>query len=219
MCDKITLLKNKNYTQFVPPPLTNKHSVMVADTRATGHFCETSAPVINIQHTEDGITVIMPNSATLKSTHTASLGITELSDKANMTHLFQSLASGSLISIGQLCDAGCEAYFNKNTVNITLNGQIIINGHRSNKTKWLRELKMANSKTAKHHINAVCALPTMHERANFYRAAMFSPTISTLCKAIDSGHLDSFPGNITSKQIRKHCGNNEASTKGHLDQQ
>ena len=63
--------------------------------------------------TKPGILVILPSGASMISTHTAMLTLPNLQEKAHQEcHLFPGLATGSLISIGQLCDHGCEALFN-----------------------------------------------------------------------------------------------------------
>jgi hypothetical protein len=55
------------------------------------------------------------------------------------------------------------------------------------------------------------------DRIAFYHATMFSPTISTWCRAIDAGHLTTWP-ELTSKQVRQHLPASRAMLKGHLDQ-
>ena len=55
----------------------------------------------------------------------------ELSDKAKVRHIFDDLQSGSLISIGQLCDNDCVALFTKYDVKICMDGKVIIVGQRN----------------------------------------------------------------------------------------
>ena len=47
----------------------------------------------------------------------------ELSTQAKTGHIFANLKSGSLISIGQLCDDDCVALFSKYHVHIYKDGQ------------------------------------------------------------------------------------------------
>lgn len=54
--------------------------------------------------------------------------------------------------------------------------------------------------TLLHQINAAIDTPTIAERIHFYHASLFSPTLDTLCKAIDSNYLTTFPG-FTSTQV------------------
>jgi hypothetical protein len=58
---------------------------------------------------------------------------------------------------------------------------------------------------------------SLADRIAFYHATIFSPTISTWCRAIDAGHLTTWP-ELTSKQVRQHLPASRAMLKGHLDQ-
>ena len=55
----------------------------------------------------------------------------ELSTKAKVGHMFDGLQSGSLLSIGQLCDDDCVALFTKYDVKIYKDGKVIIVGQRN----------------------------------------------------------------------------------------
>lgn len=174
---------------------------MIADTGTTGHFCEENSNVINIKHSS-GISAIQPDGAPIKSTKIASLGLPELPAAASEAHLFPTLAPGSLISIGQLTDHGCEAHFDKTSMQEVYNRKILLNGVINETTKGLWEMKMPqrnNPPTADHAINVIMKLPSIADRVDFYRACMISPAILTLCKAINVDHLLYFPGHLTSK--------------------
>jgi tRNA splicing ligase len=56
---------------------------------------------------------------------------TKLSTKATVGHIFEHLKSGSLISIGQLCNDNCVTLFTKYDVKIYKNGHVIIVGKRN----------------------------------------------------------------------------------------
>ena len=55
----------------------------------------------------------------------------ELSQVATQGHIMNSLQTGTLISIGQLCDDNCAAIFSKYNCKIFKNGKIIIEGPRT----------------------------------------------------------------------------------------
>ena len=55
----------------------------------------------------------------------------ELSQVANQGHMMNSLQTGTLISIGLLCDDDCVAIFSKYNCKIVKNGKIIIEGPRN----------------------------------------------------------------------------------------
>ena len=65
-----------------------------------------------------------------------------------------------------------------------------------------------------HQVNKVNKLP---ELVAFAHAALFSPAITTLKKAIDMNFLHDFPG-LTSESIGKYPPSSIAMIKGHLDQ-
>jgi len=97
---------------------TNPDTCVVAETGATGHFngndylhCEIL--LLNIKKDPIGIQILLPNNATMKSTHTANLDLQMLPPEATTTHIFPTLASGLLLSIGQLYDHGCTTHFAK----------------------------------------------------------------------------------------------------------
>ena len=109
---------------------------IILDTGATHHFYNmpvstTTAPHLrNITPTSDGIEVLLPNSTTIKSTHQANINLPSLPTSATSVHLFPSLASGSLLSIGQLCDSGCSATFTKTDAIVTRNSIPVLRGLR-----------------------------------------------------------------------------------------
>jgi len=62
----------------------------------------------------------------MHSINRAELDLPMLPLSARTTHIFPNLASASLLSVGQLCDAGCTAFFNKTKLYIFFNGKIIL---------------------------------------------------------------------------------------------
>ena len=87
-----------------------------------------SPDLLDIQLNPSGINVLLPNHSKITSTHKAKLNIPTLPDQATSVHLFPSFASGSLLSVGQLYDAGCTATFTRTSTEISHNGQPIIQG-------------------------------------------------------------------------------------------
>ena len=69
---------------------------------------------------------MLPDGSTITSSHTASLHIPFLPEEACTAHIFPTLTSGSLISIGQLCDSDCTAIFDATTVTIKRHGQTVL---------------------------------------------------------------------------------------------
>ena len=69
------------------------------------------------------------------STHEGELDIPALPLSARLAHVVPALTDQSLISIGQLCDSGCDVTFNATSVNVTLEGNPIFSGTRNATTK------------------------------------------------------------------------------------
>lgn len=130
----------------VPSPPTNTTPVsiprnnvtasvlQVADTAASHHFVISTAKYTDKKLANPGIKVLCPNHGIIESTHTAQLHFPHLPPGAGKAHVFSSLASGSLISIGQLCDYGCEAVFTATTVTIKIGDKLVCSGKRSKDT-------------------------------------------------------------------------------------
>ena len=233
MQDKLSkILKIKNSIKYynnsssnnIAPAQSPLPKPTVADTAATANFFEESTthskyayvsiPIKNKQIAQKPITVLLPNNDTMQSTHTAELDLPDLPPQARLVHIFPKLASGSLISIGTLCDAGCSALFRQQKLYIfNPKGRIIIQGTRQQSKLWTID---PVNKRPTHSLSAIIDAPTIAERIAFYHASLFSPTLSTLCKAIDANYLTTFP-NFTSKQVRKYPPSTIATAKGHMN--
>ena len=69
----------------------------------------------------------------MTSTHEGDIPFPGLPAKACKAHLFNELqhGSGSLVSLGQLCDSGCSAFYTNTTVHVYHNGKRVITGYRT----------------------------------------------------------------------------------------
>jgi hypothetical protein len=88
----------------------------IADTGATGHHLDAAAEphCINVTPTNEGPSVRVTNGQNIETSKRATVPLAkELSNKAKVGHMFDDLKSGSLLSIGQLCDDDCVALFSK----------------------------------------------------------------------------------------------------------
>ena len=163
----------------------------------------------------------------MQSTQTATLPIPQLPTTARQAHGFPHLASGSLLSIGQFCDHQCTAIFTSTKAHVYANKDIqiipsnqpIITATRHYPDKlWSTQIppthppsRIPSSEQALATINQ----PTLTDRLTFYHASLFSPTITTWIKAVQNGHLDTWPA-LTPKQITRYGQLTEATVKGHL---
>jgi hypothetical protein len=202
----------------------------------------------NATPTKTGVSVLLPDDGTMGATHTAELPIPALPYAARQAHLFPALSSGALLSIGQLCDHGCQAVFNASTVNIMKHHKTILQG-QGNPTNgmWVIQLPAPAKDTPPQQApalqqpiacsateNTAAALDapapkqalacsaiehkTKADLVAFLHAVCFSPTTSTFLRATKAGYFASWPG-LTPELVTQHLPKSIASVKGHLDQQ
>ena len=91
----------------------------------------------------------------------------------------------NLTSLGQLCDAGCTAHFNKNTVTIKHGNKIVTTGYRDPTTKlWMIQTAYHNNATAntnnKAHANNAWHTTTKRELIEFLHQCAGCPTVCLL---------------------------------------
>ena len=88
-----------------------------------------------------------PNRGITQSIATDEVNLPQFSKEARDAHICLSLASGSLYSIGQICNDGCEAYFKNNICTITKNGKLVLNGtYTANSQLWIADdIKASNA--------------------------------------------------------------------------
>lgn len=176
----------------------------------------------------------MPNGTPLTSDKHVTINVKNISPHALIAHLFPGLASHSLLSIGQLCNAGCQTVFETNNVKILFQNETILEGDRNRETGlWMIPVEVS---TKTHQANSAFALDELvHEsqfnhQANFVNgpnkaaelvafahATLFSPAITTLTKAVRNNFLTGFPG-LTTTTLLNHPPVSAATAKGHLDQ-
>jgi hypothetical protein len=138
------------------------------------------------------ITVKLPDGTNIVSTHTCQLKLPLLPAAATQGHIFPSLASHALISVGVLCGNGCNITFLHNGVDIARAGQLLYSGQQQTNDLWTLNLEpqLCNigtpltSNAAVESINS----STLPDLINFMHASCFSPVKSTLIKAIANGH-------------------------------
>ena len=157
----------------------------------------------------------------MTSTHEGNLDIPVLPPAATHAHIVPELNTHSLISLGQLCDAGCTATINKDKIDVTYNENVVLTGTRSDETT-LWHLKYTPYNTAQnsplpYYANAAVGTNTTQNIIAFFHAAMFSPTIDTLYKALKLGYITNIPG-VSATALKKYPPFSAATIKGHLDQ-
>ena len=102
----------------------------------------------------------------MSSNHSVKIPLApELYNSTRSGHILDNQRTGSLISIGQLCDNDCAAIFKK--YNVLKNGNIIIKTHR-NKTNGLWNIPLAPQSTPpttepRDHLQSDHSAITMHQ--------------------------------------------------------
>ena len=165
----------------------------------------------------------------MHSTHEVDLDIPALPLAACRVNIVPVLATLSLLSMGQLCDSGCQDVFFATTVRVTLDDKLIMAGTRTSATGlWHLDLVMPSlaaepapppteSPILLHHSFAAVQSATPADLVALAHASLLSPALSTLKTALDRGYLPDFMG-LTSKTLTKSPPQSVAMIKVHMYQ-
>ena len=114
----------------------------VVDAGATGHFVLPGTPVIDVLPTSRPISINLPNSSVIKSTHTCRINIPWLPERATRAHIVPGLAHTSLIPIASLCNAGCRVIYDGDKCKVYFENKVTWRGNREPSTKlWVLPLE------------------------------------------------------------------------------
>ena len=120
------------------------------------------------------------------------------------------------MSIGQFCDSGCDALFNKKSCTIKYKGKEILKGNCNHRNGlWyipLLNCEGANELSTSEGVetqlqrsdeccNNIHQLNKVTDVLEYLYAALFSPKKSTLLKAIQNNNFATFPG-FTKKKLK-----------------
>lgn len=176
----------------------------------------------------------MPNGTKLTSDNHVTINVKNIAPNALIAHLFPGLTSHSLLSIGQLCNAGCRAIFDTNSVKISYEDETILAGDRNHQTGlWMIPVEVQQELTQEannaiddgtfvhetefHQANFINGPNKAAELVAFAHATLFSPALTTLMKAVKNNFLIGFPG-LTAAALLNHPPITAATAQGHLDQ-
>ena len=103
---KDTESKNEGPSNHSTPPSRsspprNINNLIIADTAANGNFFMVNGPCTNLQQANPPIHVRLPDGSSIASTHTGLVPLPYIPSSACRAHIFPSIKSGSLLSIGQ----------------------------------------------------------------------------------------------------------------------
>ena len=126
-------IETKQQTSYV----TNS----VADSGATRHFLIPSSGYKNIQALAKPIPVTIPNGNMISATHSCEVDYPQLPLSAHQGLIVPEMRHHSLISIRQLCEAGCHVTFAKGTCKVYYKGKLVMSGLEHPQTKlWMLPL-------------------------------------------------------------------------------
>jgi hypothetical protein len=127
------------------------------------------------------ISVRLPDKRTMQNTHEGYLTLHKLPPKACKTYLFDDMQESSLVSIRQLCDAGCIATFTKDDIFIKKDDDLILQGTRDPATgMWTANIshQPGTPNVIQHVAMSAIAAETIGERIAFLHACAGSPALS-----------------------------------------
>ena len=207
-------------------PITSK---TLPDTAATAHYLHPSTlpHCSHVAHNTSGPTVQVSNGHIIKTAFRATLQLSsKLSSKSQSTHVFKDITTGSLISMGQLCDDDCVVIFTKSDVNILKHNKVIITVLRDC-TNGLWNIPLGpfppttQSPTLSNpnQANGILRQDINKRKLDqYFHAAAFIPVKSTLLAAIKNVHFTSWPG-LSVGLISKNLTQSPFTVKFHLDQE
>jgi hypothetical protein len=163
------------------------------------------------------LTTLCNCESTIQSTHTANLQLGNLPPKATHTDMFPALNETNLLSIGQLCDAGCTCTFTKHNTTIKCNNNTSIKGTCTTTEPKLWQINLTPHQVTIYAITAVNQSAKPANQVAFSHATLFSPTIATLAAAPRKNYLVNFPG-LTKESLKKYPPQSMPTIKGRLDQ-
>ena len=198
---------NNVITNPLEIPPTRNYIYCKLDSGATKSYIrkEDESILSNVVRDNTQRQIILPNNEKINIERKGLINATsKLGTIAREASIVPQLKSASLLSVGTLCDDNCTVHFDKHKVDIIKNNEIIMQGRRNNKD-GLYELPIEKVTTEK--VNVIIRLDKdKMELANFLHGAMFSPSVTTLIKAIRNKQLLTFPGidEINFKRIQDH---------------
>ena len=238
--DATVIMSNKSrpkeiasaHQKGVPKVLAFADTHAIADTGATSIFVMVGTPMSNIRPALDPLTINLPNSKIVYSTHICDISIPGL-PMILMGHIVPGLSMASLMGIRVLCKAGCEVTFTNTKCEVKYNDKVILNGIKDPTTDlWTLPITptaistMRNQHVGKDqldhknplHVDWAAFTHSIRTRTNavkFAHQSLCNPKISSLMKAMKKGFLKGCP-NLSEELVTKYLNPSPATAKGHM---
>ena len=178
----------------------------------------------NLMKLSNGPLAVLPNNKTIQAISKGDLPLHPLLNHSAL--VFPALESESLLSIGQVCDDGCIAVFDKKHLNIYKNDatieqflssknqdNLVLQGQRNHRD-GLYDIPFPTGKV--NYI--VHKNKNKLDLAQYLHGCAFSPALSTFQHCVNKGNFLSWPG-IDEVKFNTILKQPLATTLGHLDQE
>ena len=163
----------------------------IADIGCNSHFFKIDSPCESVQPAKQPIYVQLPDGRKIISAHTGTIPISVLTPAARQAHMLPTLKTGSLVSIGQLCDSGCITKFNRQLVKIHHNNKLIMQGPRTANGIWTVPVQAVPQSVPPiaNLTMSTLAMKTAQDCVAFLHTAAGYPVVSTWIQVIHNGGL------------------------------
>ena len=112
----------------------------VVDSGATKNYFKINSPVVKLHEINDGAEVRLPTGYNITATHQEEITFNNdiLSREARQCEIFPGLTQYALLSVGQLCDDGCNVSFWKCKTVVTKNGKLLFKAQQNFKKECMK---------------------------------------------------------------------------------
>ena len=215
--DKLPVNNNLSADIFSFASRTTKFAC--ADTGSTNLLLRHSdASGVVISRDLESISVVLPNGTQIQSISCGHFHFHNLPVPITAYIFPDTSLHTSLLSISELCNAGCLATFDANSFQLTYNDLPVIQGFKhADKKLWSVSLL---STTCDNNSNPQCNATKLTSDASFVsfvHTSLGNPVFSTFIQAVRAGYLNSWP-RLSTAIVLAHPPHTIATPKGHLNQ-
>ena len=202
---------------------------IIVDLGATSHFVQAADDLLYQGKSQK--TVHLPDGYTIKTSHTATVPFSTISNAAQEAHVLPGLKGNLLLSVPTLATKGYTTIFhagnvgvdvyNAKTVAITAKAKPVLQGWQESSGLWRMECcanadedNRRNTESA----NNLYDLPSIPAAIRFLHAAAGYPAKATWLRAIKNRHYATWP-TITTASVTMHFPESIETIKGHTKKQ
>ena len=170
-----------------------------------------------------------PNGSTMSTQKTIELLLPKWPEKARKGYTVPNITN-NLVSVAELCDAGCTVFFHEHGVDIEYEGEVIGRGWRDRPSKLWR-ISLTSEGVGRTtpttdwtndsdgifniQVNSIYECENKEQLIKYYHASLCSHPKTVLIAAADAEYLRGCPG-LNATGIRKYIGVEYATEMGHM---